>query len=421
MQATGRARTSNEINENELPFEDGVNDLVDRSGTDTDSDLDDDVPEQKEKSKRPPDNNFSQQRLKAVNPVFTARTVIPILLLLGVFLVPLGAAMWLASSRIEDILIEYTQCENEASRDHWSSIPEEYLLYHLKDNANIGDAQWMLATDETQADEDEMNVCKIQFEIPHRIKGPLYLFYRLKNFHQNHRRYVKSFSEDQLNGKAASVSVIKDTVGLNCEPLSLDEDGNRIYPCGLIANSLFNDTYSSTLEAVNGTSTSYNMSNDGIAWSTNKNRFKKTEYNYEDIVPPPNWIKKFPDGYNSTNVPDILTWAEFQNWMFTSAFADFHKLALKNDNDAIDEGTYEISIGLHFPVLPYDGKKYIFLSQRSVLGGKNYFLGYVWIASGGVCIILGLVLLIVNMLMPRRAGDVNLLSWNREAITKDEK
>lgn len=420
MQAPGQISSSS-VHENELPFEDGANGVHYDSGSDAESDFDDEVPEKKEKSKRPPENSFSQQKLKAVNPVFTARSVIPILLLLGVFLVPLGAAMWLASNRIEDIQIEYTDCENLASRDHWSPIPQEYLRYHLKDNATVGSAQWMLATDDTQLFDDERNVCRIQFEIPHRIKGPLYLFYRLRNFHQNHRRYVKSFSEQQLNGDAASVGVIKDTVGLNCEPLSVDENGKKIYPCGLIANSLFNDTFLSTFEAVNGSSESYTMTNEGIAWSTNKNRFKKTKYNYEDIVPPPNWAKMFPDGYNSTNVPDILTWAEFQNWMFTSAFADFHKLALKNDKDAIAAGIYEISIGLHFPVLPYDGHKYIFLSQRSALGGKNYFLGYVWIASGGVCILLGVVLLVVNLLMPRRAGDVNLLSWNREVIARDEK
>ncbi|GEQ70328.1 hypothetical protein JCM33374_g4004 [Metschnikowia sp. JCM 33374] len=421
MQAPRRVSSSNVRNRNESPFDDGVRDVPYESGSDAESDLDDKVPDKKEKSKRPPENNFSQQRLKAVNPVFTARSVIPILLLLGIFLVPLGAAMWLASYRIEDILIEYTHCEKQASRDHWSPIPAEYLKYHFKDNATIGNAQWKLDTDDTQAYDDEKNVCRVQFEIPHKIKGPLYFFYRLKNFHQNHRRYVKSFSEEQLNGQAASVSIIKNTVGLNCEPLSLDENGKRIYPCGLIANSLFNDTFSSTLAAVNGSTASYNMTNEGIAWSTNKNRFKKTQYNPEDIVPPPNWAKMFPNGYNSTNIPDISTWAEFQNWMFTSAFADFHKLALKNDQDAIEAGIYEVAIGLHFPVLPYDGKKYIFLSQRSVLGGKNYFLGSVWIASGAVCILLGIGLLVVNMLMPRRAGDVNLLSWNREAIARDEK
>lgn len=399
----------------ESPFEDGA-----AHSDYSDSDLESEQPQEKTKNRRPPDNNFLQQRLAAVNPVFMARTVIPILLVVGIVLVPLGVAMWLASHRIEDVLIEYTHCETLASNETWTAIPDEYVTYHYKNNPTVKTAQWKLELDESQAYDDEKNVCKIQFHVPHKIKGPLYLFYRLKNFYQNHRRYAKSFSEDQLNGKAASVDTIKNTVGLNCEPLSVNDDGVPYYPCGLIANSLFNDTYESTLSAVNDTESSYEMTTDGIAWSSNNNRFKKTKYSYENIVPPPNWVKQFPDGYNESNVPDILTWEEFQNWMFTSALPDFYKLAMRNDDDAIEEGIYEVTIGLHFPVLPYKGHKYIFLSQRSVVGGKNFFLGYSWMACGGVCILLGIGLLIVNLVKPRRAGDVALLSWNREKFAKDE-
>lgn len=408
--------------ETESPFGNDATELHSQveSESEAESDLDAEISDKPEKSKRPPDNNFSQQRLKAFNPVFTAKSVIPLLVVLGVILVPLGVAMWLASHRLEDFHIDYSQCENLASPDYWSAVPSKYLQSNFKNGATLL-AQWKLDTDDSQAYDDEKNVCMIQFDVPHTLKGPLYLFYRLKNFHQNHRRYVKSFSEDQLQGKAASVSVIKDTVGLNCQPLSVNSEGKRYYPCGLIANSLFNDTFTLTLSGVNGTSSDYVMTNEGIAWATNKNRFKKTKYDYNDIVPPPNWYKKFPDGYNSTNVPDISTWSEFQNWMFTSALADFYKLALRNDDDHMNAGTYEISIGLHFPVLPYDGKKYIFISQRSALGGKNYFLGFAWIASGGVCILLAVLLLVVNLIKPRRAGDVNLLSWNRESFAKDEK
>lgn len=391
------------------------------SASDADTDSDSEMPEKDSKSRRPPENNFTQQRLRAVNPVFTAKTVIPILFALGVVLIPLGVAMWLASHRLQDITIEYTQCEKLASRDSWSAIPEQYTQFRFKNVSGLLTPQWKLETDESQPDEDERNVCKIQFHVPETIRGPIYFFYRLKNFHQNHRRYVKSFSEDQLKGTAASVALIKDTVGLNCEPLSVDSNGKRIYPCGLIANSLFNDTYGSTLAAVNGSDNDYTMTNSGIAWASNNNRFKKTEYDYRDIVPPPNWAKKFPNGYNSTNVPDILKWEEFQNWMFTSALPDFYKLALRNNNDALQSGVYEVTIGLHFPVLPYNGKKYIFLSQRSALGGKNFFLGYSWIACGAVCIILAVSLLVVNLVKPRRAGDVNFLSWVREANERDEK
>lgn len=389
----------------------------------SDSELDDEIPVLPQKSRRPGNNNFQQQRLRAYNPVFTAKKVISLLFLLAVFFIPLGVAMWYASHQVLDIMIDYTQCELQAQEGVWSAIPDQYTQYNyknIKNNSAVENAQWKLEKDESQAYDDERNVCKIQFHVPQELKGPLYFFYRLEKFHQNHRRYVKLFSEDQLNGDAASVDTIKNTVGLNCQPLSVDANGKRIYPCGLIANSLFNDTFGSTLAATNGSGSDYTMTDTGIAWSHNGNRFQKTKYNFEDIVPPPNWVKMFPNGYNATNVPDILTWSQFQNWMFTSALPEFNKLALRNDHDALAAGIYEVTIGLHFPVLPFDGKKKIYISQRSVMGGKNVFLGFAWIAGGGVCLILGLLLLLVNLVKPRRAGDVNLLSWVKEQNAKDE-
>ncbi|RLV82667.1 Alkylphosphocholine resistance protein [Meyerozyma sp. JA9] len=380
----------------------------------SDSDLDE-VPQDEKKSRRPPENAFTQQRLRAYNPVLTAKTVIPLLIAIAVVFVPLGAAMWYASDRIQDFAIDYSKCEKLASSRYWSPVPDEFLEFNFKTKTkNINHKpQWKLDTDDTQQFEDERNVCRIQFEVPDDMKGPIYFFYRLHNFYQNHRRYAKSFSEDQIEGKPASVNTIKNTVGQNCEPLSV-RDGKRIYPCGLIANSMFNDTYGHTLQGVNGTSSDYKFTSKGIAWKTDSNRFKKTKYDHTEIVPPPNWYKWYPDGYNATNVPDISKWEEFQNWMRTSALPTFNKLVLRNDHDSLNKGIYEVTIGLHFPVLPYNGKKYIYISQRSVIGGKNDFLGISWMAGGGVCFLLGVTLLIVNAIKPRRTGDVSLLSWNRE-------
>lgn len=404
-----------------LPFADAQNPPLPEPESDYDLSLESSqfVPD-KTPSKRPKENNFTQQRLLAYNPVFTARTVIPLLVTMAIIFVPLGGAMWLAAHRVNDFRIDYTQCEFQAQTDHWLPVPDQYLQYHINGFNDVSGAQWKLSTDESQQFEDERKVCQIQFHVPTRLKGPIYFFYRLEKFHQNHRRYAKSYSENQLNGKPESGDEVKHATGQNCEPLSMDEDGKPYYPCGLIANSLFNDTYSSTLTAVNGTLGDYEMTNSGIAWSTNHNRYKKTKYNYTEIAVPRNWVKKFPNGYNETNVPDISTWEEFQNWMFTSALPDFNKLALRNDHDALEEGIYQVDIGLHFPVVEYNGKKMIFISQRSALGGKNYFLGWSWIAGGGLCLVLAIGLLITNTVRPRKAGDENLLSWNKESFKKDE-
>lgn len=404
------------------PFSDN-NQTIDNALDPRDSDTDDDLETTelpKKKLHRPPNNSFTQQRLKAINPVLTARTVIPILLAIAVIFVPLGAAMWYALHVVQDIEIDYTYCENITNTDHWEQIPGNYT-FHFKNNALVVPPVWKLDHDSTWGDDEAENkICKIQFQVPTEMKPPILFFYRLEKFHANHRRYVKLFSEDQLNGKQASYSTINDQVGQNCKPLVL-LNNKTIYPCGLIANSLFNDSFLG-LTAVNGTDKSYELTNEGIAWLSDKNRFKKTTYNWEDITPPPAWHKMFPDGYNETNVPDISKWEEFQNWMSAAGLPNFSKLALRNpDKDAVLEpGIYEVLINMHWPVQMFNGHKYIYISTRSAIGGKNIFLGVAWMVGGGLCFLLAIALLVVNMVKPRKPGDPNLLLWNKQAVGKQE-
>jgi hypothetical protein len=83
----------------------------------------------------------------------------------------------------------------------------------------------------------EPGVCSIRFGIPIQLKTPIFLYYRLTNFYQNHRKYVKSLSYDQLHG---DVIAKMDAIS-SCSPVAIDPATNKIiYPCGLIANSMFN-------------------------------------------------------------------------------------------------------------------------------------------------------------------------------------
>ena len=60
------------------------------------------------------------------------------------------------------------------------------------------------------------------------------MYYGLKSFYQNHRRYVKSLDNYQLAGDKVS------SPSSDCEPFAKDRKGNIYAPCGAIANSLFN-------------------------------------------------------------------------------------------------------------------------------------------------------------------------------------
>lgn len=56
---------------------------------------------------------------------------------------------------------------------------------------------------------------------------------------------------------------------------------------------------------------------------------------------------------------------------------------------------------LDFPVTLYSGTKSILISTRTVMGGRNPFLGIAYIVVGGLCIILGAVFTITQFIKPR--------------------
>ena len=380
--------------------------------SDTDSISDEEIDVVKEKTRRPKENNFTQQKLKAFHPIITPKYVIPIFVCLAVFLIPLGAAMLYGSNQVEELLLYYNDCEELANFDYFTDMPSDKYEAHFHDAVTIV-PKWRYVVNESETDTAEQGTCELQFQIPDDIGPAVYYLYKVENFYANHRRYARSYSEDQLNGDAASLSTIKDTVGQNCDPLSQNDDGVKYYPCGLIANAMFNDTFSS-LSGVNDTTTDYEMTTEGIAWSTNHNRFKKTKYNASEVVPPPNWAKMYPDGYTEENMPDISTWQEFQNWMQAPGLPTFSKMVMRNDDDVLPSGTYQVTVGMHWPVNEFNGKKAVYLTTRSVIGGRNPFLGICWIVVGVICLVVGLGFLVVHFLFRRKLGDVWKLSWNKD-------
>lgn len=64
------------------------------------------------------------------------------------------------------------------------------------------------------------------------------------NYYQNHRRYVKSINTAQLRGDATSFSSLQNG---DCKPVATDGT-LPVYPCGLIANSVFNGKLNSLIK-----------------------------------------------------------------------------------------------------------------------------------------------------------------------------
>lgn len=94
------------------------------------------------------------------------------------------------------------------------------------------------------APSNETHSCVIQFDIVADLPAPVFQYYKLTNFYQNNRRYVQSLDTSQLQGQYVDASTLSSS---NCKPLAVTSDGKGIYPCGLIANSVFNGKFSGLL------------------------------------------------------------------------------------------------------------------------------------------------------------------------------
>jgi hypothetical protein len=193
----------------------------------------------------------------------------------------------------------------------------------------------------------ETDICILSFNIPEDIKPPILFYYRLTNFYQNHRRYVKSVDIDQLKGKYKSGPDIKSG---DCNPLNVAPDGRPYYPCGLIANSMFNDTFDNlTLLNPSGGNQEpvfYNFTAKGTSWAHEGDLYGKTAYKPKDVAVPPFWVDQYNEnGYDDLDeLPNLHTWEQFQVWMRTAGLPTFSKLAQRNDTHDLKSGTYWLKI-----------------------------------------------------------------------------
>lgn len=355
-----------------------------------DDDLDDNDPELRERvakklhSRRPPNTAFRQQRLKSWQPVLSARVVLPLLFLVAIIFIPIGIGIFLTTYKVQMIQIDYSKCDTLATNEY-SDIPKKKYNYHFK-GGKKSTSQWLYQSDSS--------VCKIQFEIPEDIGGNIFLYYKLTNFYQNHRKYVESYDWQQLRGQAVS----HDDLSSKCEPMRY-RDNKIIYPAGLVANSMFNDTFSNLVN-IEDSNFNYNFSQSGIAWKSDLSIYKKSQYNLSDIVPPINWIERYPTGYTEEDLEEIATNEHFMNWMKTAALPSFMKLYGKNTEKGhkLHKGTYEIDIEMKYPVTVFGGTKSIIITTSSVVGGRHMGLGICYLVAGGLSILFMMVFLVKQLI-----------------------
>lgn len=77
--------------------------------------------------------------------------------------------------------------------------------------------------------------------------------------------------------------------------------------------------------------------------------------------------------------------------MSTAGLPQFRKLYGKISED-LEAGDYEVTIVNNYDVSTFDGQKKVVLSTTSVFGGKNKFVGILYVIVGTFAIVGGLVM-----------------------------
>ncbi|XP_078368787.1 cell cycle control protein 50A-like isoform X2 [Oculina patagonica] len=339
---------------------------------------------ERKKSKKPSNTNFKQQRLKAWQPILTASTALPLFFIIGLVFIPIGAVLLVASDKVQEKFVEYTNCETSNG---------ERCDKFLENVTNTG----------------KTCVCTVQFSLSQEFKGDVYMYYGLSNFYQNHRRYVRSRDDLQLHGQ------LNGKVSSDCDPFGTFND-TPIAPCGAIANSLFNDTFKLTWLKNSNEKFSVNLTYKDIAWKSDRDvKFKNPSGNlkegFKDYTKPPNWPKPVYELDTEHADNNGFQNQDFIVWMRTAAFSTFRKLYRKvvhtgEFENGLPEGDYQLDINYNFPVTSFDGEKRVILSTASWIGGKNPFLGIAYITVGVLCLVLGFSFLIIHLKFGKRPSTV---------------
>eukprot|EP00253_Pinus_taeda_P012335 PITA_12335 len=212
-------------------------------------------------------------------------------------------------------------------------------------------------------------------------------------------RYVNSRNDEQLMNANS-----QDETG-GCDPEAKTGNKLPIIPCGLIAWSLFNDTYNFSRG-----NTSLTVNRKDISWKSDR------EHKYGKNVFPNNFQNGTLVGGATLNPSIPLSEQEdLMVWMRPAAFPTFRKLYGRIEEDLKENDSITVNLFNNYNTYTFGGTKKVVLSTTNFLGGKNNFLGIAYIIVGGLCFVLAMVVFLMHIIKPRPLGDIAYLSWNRNS------
>ncbi|KAK9902257.1 hypothetical protein WJX75_009793 [Coccomyxa subellipsoidea] len=243
------------------------------------------------------------------------------------------------------------------------------------------------------------------------MKPPVYVYYELDRYYQNHKRYVRSRDDSQTGSGSGGSSKCAPQQYVNGVPdPSLPHNG-EINPCGLIAWSFFNDSYTANVVGADGVPVPLELDQTNIAWQYDRNHL------YGDYAP-----------YNFNNIPDKrggntsdVDMNENQHlmvWLRPAAQPDFRKLWATITVPLAAGTVIQFEVANRYNTYRFGGHKSIVLSTNGWMGGRNLFLGIVYLVVAGLALLTSVAFLCAyhlgcfGLIKRRKFGDISQLSWN---------
>ena len=321
--------------------------------------------------------------------------------------------------------------------------------------------------------------CEIKMRIPFKMKAPIAVYYRLTDFYQNYNSYFSSRDSLQLMGtnsdakSCAAVNVKYNRIGFTedqCDPT--DPGCEYLFPCGLVSNTMFNDTFELITQSSSSSCTcatasadqipdkfdcnecqtwpksSVSLRTDSIYWSSDDDFFKA----YVDVGADRSYLSILHthththntnryDGYGSeTNVSYLsetysstLIDTSKQNgmrdprylvWMRPAAQPDFKKIYAKIDEDIPANSEVTFTVTSRFPAFFYGGSKHIILASVNWQGpSKSYIMAWIFLGFGIYTVTMSLAIAYKIASCPRKPGTegyVGTVANNEEFIPEKD-